>query len=248
MPPARLTFAMARHAVVDLCAVFGLAPTPPPVDRLPPSEERRPEGLVAAVGVRLCADEAAVAKFGALRAMYEPYVQGAVELPHDAVAGMDPAGRRAPHLAHDGVTAAAVGPLHEARDRPALRRRSSGEVEGHLVHVAPPPALRRVVALDDRVGSFLEVTGRMPVGGIVTTTDMAAGSAQAKMHPGATRLETFLASKRARRDAPHSGSVAAFLGHVFHPFIRRRIPANRRDSCAPRRPPAPPLRWRRRRA
>jgi len=33
-PTARLTFAMARHAVVDLCAVFGLKPTPPPVDRL----------------------------------------------------------------------------------------------------------------------------------------------------------------------------------------------------------------------
>ena len=75
MPPARLTFAMARHAVVDLCAVFRLKPTPPPVDRFPPSEERRLESFVATVGVRFHADEAAVAKFRALRAMYEPYVQ-----------------------------------------------------------------------------------------------------------------------------------------------------------------------------
>src|SRR5881628_1288996 len=74
MPPARLTFAIARHAVVDLCAVFRLQPTPPPVDRLPPSEEKRLESFVAAVGVRFRADEAAVAKFRALRAMYEPYV------------------------------------------------------------------------------------------------------------------------------------------------------------------------------
>ena len=61
-------------AVVDLCAVFRLKPTPP-VDRLPPSEERRLESLVATVGVRFRADEASVAKFRALRAMYEPYVQ-----------------------------------------------------------------------------------------------------------------------------------------------------------------------------
>jgi len=75
LPTARLTFAMARHAVVDLCAVFHLKPTPPPVDRLPPSEEKRLETLVAAVGVRFRTDEASAAKFKALRAMYEPYVQ-----------------------------------------------------------------------------------------------------------------------------------------------------------------------------
>ena len=75
MPPARLTFAMARHAVVDLCAVFRLEPTPPPVDRLPPSEETRLERVIATVGVRFRTDEAAAAKFRTLRATYEPYVQ-----------------------------------------------------------------------------------------------------------------------------------------------------------------------------
>src|SRR2546430_10463206 len=74
MPTLRLTFAMERQAVVGLCAVFSLKPTPPPVDRLPPSEEKRLESFVAAVGVRFRADEASVAKFRALRAMYEPYV------------------------------------------------------------------------------------------------------------------------------------------------------------------------------
>jgi len=39
MLTARLTFAMARHAVWDLCAVFRLPPTLPPADRLPPAEE-----------------------------------------------------------------------------------------------------------------------------------------------------------------------------------------------------------------
>src|SRR5262249_28539679 len=75
MPAARLTFAMARHAVVDLCAVFRLEPTPPPVDRLPPAEEKRLASFVAAANVHFRDDETSLAKFKALRALYEPYVQ-----------------------------------------------------------------------------------------------------------------------------------------------------------------------------
>jgi len=75
MPAARLTFAMARHAVVDLCNVFRLTPKPPLVDRLPPSEVQRLERFFATAGVKLRTDDAAVAKFAALRAMYEPYAQ-----------------------------------------------------------------------------------------------------------------------------------------------------------------------------
>ena len=66
---------MARHAVVDLYAIFGLAPVSLPVDRLPPAEEKRLEGFLAAADVRMRADEASVANFMALRAMFEPYVQ-----------------------------------------------------------------------------------------------------------------------------------------------------------------------------
>ena len=73
-PTARSTFAMARHAVVDLCAVFRLKPTPPTADRLPPEEERRLESFLAAGGVTLPAADAASAKLTSLRAMYEPYV------------------------------------------------------------------------------------------------------------------------------------------------------------------------------
>jgi hypothetical protein len=72
---ARLTFAMARHAVVDLCAVFGLTPAPPALDRLPPAEEKRLATFLAAVDVRLSADEGSVAKLTTLRTTYEPYVQ-----------------------------------------------------------------------------------------------------------------------------------------------------------------------------
>src|SRR6266436_936314 len=72
---ARLTFAMARHAVLDLCAIFHLAPAPPAVERLAPADAKRLESVLAAAGVRLSADEASVAKLTALRATYEPYVQ-----------------------------------------------------------------------------------------------------------------------------------------------------------------------------
>jgi len=71
---ARLTFAMARHAVVDLCAVFRLPPRPPSPDRLPASELARLRQSLAAAGVPLREGEAAESKLNALRAMYEPYV------------------------------------------------------------------------------------------------------------------------------------------------------------------------------
>jgi len=71
---ARLTFAMARHAVRDLCAVFRLEPVSPPGDRLPAAEEKRLESVLASVGLRLRSDEASVAMFMSLRSTYEPYV------------------------------------------------------------------------------------------------------------------------------------------------------------------------------
>ena len=71
---ARLTFAMARHAVVDLCAVFHLTPSPPPVDRLPAASKERLEEFLTKARCRLRGEEACLAKLSALRAMYEPYV------------------------------------------------------------------------------------------------------------------------------------------------------------------------------
>jgi hypothetical protein len=72
---ARLTFAMARHAVVDLCAVFHLRPSPPSSDRLPSADLARIEKHLADAGYRICREESCAAKFSAMRAMYEPYVR-----------------------------------------------------------------------------------------------------------------------------------------------------------------------------
>ena len=77
---ARLTFAMARHAVVDLCAVFRLDPLRTSVDRLPAAEEKELERFLATAGIRLRTDEASIANLRTLRASYEPYVHALASL------------------------------------------------------------------------------------------------------------------------------------------------------------------------
>jgi len=72
---ARLTFSMARHAVVDLCSVLQLEPQSPSVDRLDAKDERRLADLLATQGVDIRLGEPAGAKLRALRAQYEPYVE-----------------------------------------------------------------------------------------------------------------------------------------------------------------------------
>src|SRR5262249_40654523 len=71
---ARLTFAIARHAVVDLCAVFHRSPIPPPADRLTPAELVRLRRFLSESGIYLSEGEAVESKLAALRLMYEPYV------------------------------------------------------------------------------------------------------------------------------------------------------------------------------
>jgi hypothetical protein len=71
---AELTFAIARHAVVDLSQVFGTAPKALPHDRLPPEDLRRIRETLAAHGLKLRDGEEADRQLRDLRAMYEPYI------------------------------------------------------------------------------------------------------------------------------------------------------------------------------
>ena len=71
---ARLTFAMARHTVIDLAQVFNTPPRPPVPDRLLPDELAQLRAILAAAGVTLRAGLAADEKLSELRQMYEPYV------------------------------------------------------------------------------------------------------------------------------------------------------------------------------
>ena len=71
---AELTFAIARHAVVDLSQVFGTSPRPLPQDRLPATELRHIRDVLGQHGLKLKDDEAADARLLELRNMYEPYI------------------------------------------------------------------------------------------------------------------------------------------------------------------------------
>jgi hypothetical protein len=71
---ARLAFAMARHAVVDLARVFDRTPLPPQPDRLPQSELARLKQTLAAAGMPLKQGPGVDQHLEHLRQMYEPYV------------------------------------------------------------------------------------------------------------------------------------------------------------------------------
>lgn len=74
VPNARLTFAMARHAVVDMANVFRRPPVPPQEDRLPAEELARLRRALAAADLRLPEGRSVDDKLCHLRHMYEPQV------------------------------------------------------------------------------------------------------------------------------------------------------------------------------
>jgi Ion channel len=71
---AELTFAMARHAVVDLSQIFISKPRYPETNRLPPSELARLRTNLAVAGFHLNDSPEAERKLADLRKLYEPYV------------------------------------------------------------------------------------------------------------------------------------------------------------------------------
>ena len=73
---AKLTFAMARHAAVDLAQIVNARYDPAAGDRLPEAEFEALREALAAAGLQLETDEAARQKLTKLRSMYEPYVDG----------------------------------------------------------------------------------------------------------------------------------------------------------------------------
>ncbi len=71
---AELTFAIARHAVVDLSQVFGTEPKALPHERLTAADLSRIRDTLAQHGLKLKDGEEADHKLTALRGMYEPYI------------------------------------------------------------------------------------------------------------------------------------------------------------------------------
>jgi hypothetical protein len=71
---AELTFAMARHAVIDLSLVFRTRPRESNPDRLPPEKLAALCRLLTVSGQKLPDGEPIDRKLGELRLLYEPYV------------------------------------------------------------------------------------------------------------------------------------------------------------------------------
>jgi hypothetical protein len=71
---AQLTFAMARHAVVDISQIFNTPPIAPDPERLSAESLARMRQTLSKVGVEFCDFGGSREKLAELRAMYEPYV------------------------------------------------------------------------------------------------------------------------------------------------------------------------------
>ncbi len=72
---AQLTFAMARHALVDLTQIFNRRPITDAPDRLPPARCHELYDLLSSSGIELCYDEPSRERLRQMRALYEPYAE-----------------------------------------------------------------------------------------------------------------------------------------------------------------------------
>jgi len=73
---AQLTFAISRHAVLDLAEVLRVRPVRPRVDRLPAEDVSKVRGLLVECGASQNCAEAGDLKLTELREMYESYLNG----------------------------------------------------------------------------------------------------------------------------------------------------------------------------
>jgi predicted membrane metal-binding protein len=72
---AQLTFAMARHAVIDLAQNFALRPASNAPDRLPPAQYQKLFDALCGSGVNVCHDNLSSERLREMRQLYEGYLQ-----------------------------------------------------------------------------------------------------------------------------------------------------------------------------
>lgn len=76
---AELTFAIARHAAVDLSQVFKMPPRPLPFNRLPTENVKLIHNMFVQHGMQVVGTEEMGEQLAELRNMYEPYLFGLAE-------------------------------------------------------------------------------------------------------------------------------------------------------------------------
>jgi len=72
---AQLTFAMARHALVDIAQILSARPAQDKPDRLPAERFSMIYDELCRMGVRVCRDERSIDRLKELRGLYEGYAQ-----------------------------------------------------------------------------------------------------------------------------------------------------------------------------
>jgi hypothetical protein len=75
----QLTFAISRHALVDLAQVLHIPPKQPVADRLSEDDLEQLRGLLSSACMPVCSRAAAEQKLRDLRSTYEPYLNGLSE-------------------------------------------------------------------------------------------------------------------------------------------------------------------------
>ena len=91
---AQLTFAITRHAIVDLAQVFNCPPHKPKHDRLPPDELAHMRILLTESGLRFREEKSVDQQLSELRKMYEPYVHSLSSYLHFSIPSWVPKGSR----------------------------------------------------------------------------------------------------------------------------------------------------------
>jgi len=79
VPTSRFTFAMGRHAAVDLAQIYGTPPMNPKLSRLSPEDFVRMRDALAEVGLQFRNEEDAEKRLYELRLIYEPFVNALAE-------------------------------------------------------------------------------------------------------------------------------------------------------------------------
>jgi hypothetical protein len=72
---SKLTFAIARHTVIDLALITHTPPAEKAADRLPTASFRSLQAQLESVGVLICSTPGAERKLRELRDLYEPYLE-----------------------------------------------------------------------------------------------------------------------------------------------------------------------------
>ena len=114
-------------------------------------------------------------------------------------------------LRRSGIARASSNPI--LRDRSVLRRGVAAEIYRDVINIAPSPALRRIVALDDRMSGGVKMLSRVLSGRLVATANVAEMPTDPQMHPWTSAFKALLAASCAGLDLHDARDVGALGAH-----------------------------------